>query len=96
LCNRFDSGGLKIMKLQIRCLPREITEEEVRELIVPYGEVFSVALSKEGEADRVTAIVHMDADWVVIEVVARKLDRRIWKGQRIRVFASLFFTGERP
>lgn len=84
------------MKLQIRCLPREVTEEEVREFIASYGEVFSVALSKEGESDRVTAIIHMDVDRVVAEVVARKLDRRIWKGHRIRVFANLFFTGDRP
>ena len=68
----------------------------MRELIVPYGEVFSVVLSNEGEANRAMAIVQMDVDWVIVEVVARKLDGRIWKGNRIKVFANLFFTGERP
>jgi RNA recognition motif-containing protein len=74
------------MKLYVGNIPRQATEEELREAFIPYGEVASVAVIKDkftGES-RGFAFVEMPSDTEAQAAIAG-MHGKDWKGRTLTV-----------
>jgi hypothetical protein len=64
------------MKLLIRGLPPDVTEEMLREKVSPYAPVKSVELVRDGDPNQPWAWLDLDVDLIGALGLVRKFDRQ--------------------
>jgi RNA recognition motif-containing protein len=71
-------------------LPSDITEEELREFFGGRGnQVEEIELNREGNADKVTAVVKMNVDNATAQIMADRAKLRTWRGRKITIHVPL-------
>lgn len=72
------------MKVLIRGLHRDVTEQMLRDKLAIYAPVKSVELMREGDADHPWAWVDLDVDPFTAWRLLRQLDRQYFAGSMMR------------
>ena len=77
--------------LIISNLPSDITEEELREFFGGRGnnQVEDIELDREGNPDKVTAVVKMNVDNTTAQIMAERAKTRSWRGRKITIHVPL-------
>ena len=71
-------------------LPPDVTEQELKDYFKERGsEGVEVELNREGNADRVTAILKMNLDADTAKIMANQAAQRTWRGRKISVTVPL-------
>jgi len=77
------------MKIRIANLPRDVGEEDIRELLDNSDDIRSIELVTEGESDISVAIVDMNGD-AAGEGAIRLVNGRSWRGTTLRADKLLY------
>lgn len=75
------------MQIVIENLPRDISEEEMREALSPFAPVDKIALVKEGNMPG--ALIEIDTTRADAEALALRIDGHLHKGQRLHAWVPL-------
>jgi RNA recognition motif-containing protein len=76
--------------LIISNLPSDITEEELREFFGRRGnQVEDIELDREGNPDKVTAVVKINVDNATAQIMADRAKSRSWGGRKITIHVPL-------
>ena len=72
-------------------LPPDITEQELKDFFKERGNegVEEVELNREGNADRVTAVVKVNVDATTAQIMADHAKQRTWRGRKITIQVPL-------
>lgn len=79
------------MKIMIRDLPGDITEQALRDYLAPYGDIESVTVTNAGNDERASATVEMPLSKAVAEMVCEKIKHKHLDGHALRAEPLLFF-----
>ncbi len=84
--------GQENIAVLIGNLPPQVTEDDLQDALEGLGYDLEVKLSREGSAEKVTAIVRFDG---MTRAIAEKLAERIkgmpWQGRTLTAYVPLFF-----
>lgn len=79
------------MEILVRDLPGDVSEQELREYLAPFGDIDSISMSNEGNHQRTSATVEMPVSSAVGEVICERIRHRPFKGHALRAETLLFF-----
>ena len=79
------------MKIMIRDLPGDVTEQALRDYLAPYGDIESVTLTNAGNDERASATVELPVSEAVAEAVCNKINQKHLDGHALRAEPLLFF-----
>ena len=83
------------MNVLIRNLPDDISEAEIRELLKEHGvPVTDVTLTREGDAERLVAVVGLDTDNAGAQALVKMVDGKYWRERTLSARAMTHFTGK--
>jgi hypothetical protein len=78
--------------IQIGNLPPEVHEDDLLDALESLGYEFTVSLTREGDKNRVTAIVRFDGmTRATAEKLADRIRRIPWQGRMLNAYVPLFF-----
>jgi RNA recognition motif. (a.k.a. RRM, RBD, or RNP domain) len=72
------------MRIVIENLAHDVSEDEIRQDLSPFAPVEKIALVKEGSMP--AAVIEVDMTHAEAVALARRIDGRIHKGQRLRAW----------
>ena len=79
------------MKIVIRDLPGDVTEEALRDYLAHYGGADSITLTNAGNHQRATATVEMPVSAAVAETICDKIFHTPFNGHALHAEMLLFF-----
>lgn len=72
------------MRIVIENLPRDVSEDEIRQDLSPFAPVENIALIKEGNMP--TAVIEMEMTHAEAVALAMRIDGRFHKGRTLRAW----------
>lgn len=79
------------MQILIRDLPGDVTEEQLREYLRPFGDVEALSMTNVGNKERTSATVDMPLSTAVCEMVCDRVRQKRFNGHALRAEVLLFF-----
>lgn len=77
------------MKIVIENLPRDVSEEAIRQDLTPFAPVEKIELIRQGSGEPV-AVIRMDMTRTQAQALAMRINGLIHKGQRLRAWVPLW------
>ena len=75
------------MRIVIENLPKDVSEEEVREALRPFAEVGTIKLIKEGSAP--TTLVEVESRELA-DALVRRINGHLYKGRKIAAWVPMW------
>jgi RNA recognition motif-containing protein len=79
--------GEKPMRIVIQNLPKDVSEEEIREALKPFAQVGAIKLIKEGSAP--ATLIEVESRELA-DVLVRRINGHFYKGQRLAAWVPLW------
>jgi len=79
------------MEILIRDLPGDVTEEQLREYLNPFGDIDALTMTNTGNEERTSATVDMPISAAVAGAVCERIRQKPFDGHALRAEPLLFF-----
>jgi len=79
------------MEILIGELPGDVTEEQLREYLQPFGAIDALTMSNDGNESRTSATVDMPVSAAVAGMICEKIHKKSFDGHTPTAEVMLFF-----